>query len=183
MRLLQSASLKREEARRLETEAQQLETEGWGKLREAIMGSEAEGFYGLLRGVTLHSHPLPSQPPPSRTCLSPSSPVFQQTPQESTGPEVSGPKGPATASTSVATSSASEGNLLADMQPLCIQLGGTKRVYQCQVEGCKEGPSTSQAAVCAHVRRVHLGVGLVCPLCSKSFFNLDAFRHHKKKHE
>ena len=119
VRLLQSASLKREEARRLETEAQQLETEGWGKLREAVMGSEAEGFYGLLRGVTLHSHPLPSQPPPSHTHLSPSSPVFQQTPQESTGPEVSGPKkrpkGPATASTSVATSSASEGDLLADM--------------------------------------------------------------------
>ena len=82
------------------------------------MGSEVEGFYGLLRGVTLHSHPLPSQPPPSCTRLSPSSPVFQQTPQESTGPEVSGLEGPATASTSVATSSASEGNLPADMQPL-----------------------------------------------------------------
>ena len=82
------------------------------------MGSEVEGFYGLLRGVTLHSRPLPSQPPPSHTHLGPSSPVFQQTPQESTGPEVSGPKGPATASTSVATSSASEGDLPADMQPL-----------------------------------------------------------------
>ena len=79
------------------------------------MGSEAEDFYGLLRGVTLHSHPLLSQPPPSHTHLSPSSPAFQQTPQESTGPEVSGPKGPATASTSVATSSASEGDLLAAM--------------------------------------------------------------------
>ena len=87
VRLLQRASSKREEARRLETEAQQLETEGWGKLREAVIGSEAEGFYGLLRGVTLHSHPLPSQPPPSCARLSPSSPVFQQSPQESTGPE------------------------------------------------------------------------------------------------
>ena len=114
VRLLQSASSKREEARRLETEAQQLETEGWGKLREAVIGSEA-GFYGLLRGVTLHSHPLPSQPPPSRARLSPSSPVFQQSPQESAGPEVSGPVGPVTASTLAAATPAPGGNILADM--------------------------------------------------------------------
>ena len=66
------------------------------------MGSEAEGFYGLLRGVTLHSPPLPSQPPPSHAHLSPSSPVSQQSPQESAGPEVSGPVGPATVPASVA---------------------------------------------------------------------------------
>ena len=147
------------------------------------MGSEAEGFYGLLRGVTLCSHPLPSQPPPSCAHLSPSSPVFQRAFQEYTGPEVSGPIGPATVSTSVATSSVSEGDLPVDMQPLRIQLGGAKRVYQYPVEGYKEGPSTSQAAVCAHVRRVHLGEGLVCLLCSKSFFNPDVFQHHKKKHD
>ena len=144
------------------------------------MGSEAEGFYGLLRGVTLHSCPLPSQPPPSHAHLSPSSPVSQQSPQESAGPEVSGPVGPATVSASVAATPAPDSHILADMQPLRIQLGGTKRVYQCQVEGCKEGPSTSWAAICAHIRKVHLGVGLVCPLCSKSFFNPDIFRHHKK---
>ena len=143
VRLLQSASSKREEARRLETEAQQLETEGWGKLREAIIGSEVEGFYGLLRGVTLCSCPLPSQPPPSHAHLSPSSPAFQQSPQESAGPEVSGPVGPATASALVAATPAPGGNIPVDMQPLRIQLGGAKRVYQCQVEGCKEGPSTS----------------------------------------
>ena len=40
-----SASMKREEARETRNaEAQQLEAEGWGKLREAIIGSEAEGF-------------------------------------------------------------------------------------------------------------------------------------------
>ena len=128
----------REEAKKLEAEAQQLETVGWGKLREAVMESEAEGFYGLLRGVTLHSRPLPSQPPPSCACLSPSSPVLQQSPQESTGPEVSGPIGPATVSASVAATPAPESDILADMQPLRIQLGGAKRVYQCQVEGCKE---------------------------------------------
>ena len=183
MRLLQSASLKREEAKKLEAEAQQLETEGWGKLREAIMGSEAEGFYRLVRGVTLHSHPLPSQPPPSHARLSPSSPVLQQSPQESTGPEVSGPIGPATVSASVAATPAPESDILADMQPCRIQLGGAKRVHQCQVEGYKEGPSTSWAAICAHVRKVHLGVGLMCLLCSKSFFNPDIFRYHKKTHQ
>ena len=144
------------------------------------MGSEVEGFYGLLRGVTLHSHPLPSQPPPSCAFLSPSSPAPQQSPQESAGPEVSGPVGPSTVSASAAATPAPEGDILVDMQPLRIQLGGAKRVYQCQVEGCKEGPSTSWAAICAHMRKVHLGVGLVCPLCSKSFYNLDIFRHHKK---
>ena len=172
--------MKGEEAKRLEVEAQQLEMEGWGKLREAIMGSEAEGFYGLLRGVTSCSRPLPSQPPPSHACLSPSSPAPQQSPQESTGPEVSGPVGPATVSVPAAATPAPEDDIPVDMQPIRIQLGGAKRVYQCQVEGCKEGPSTSQAAICDHVRKVHLGVGLVCPLCSKSFFNLDIFRHHKK---
>ena len=65
LRLLQEASSKREEARKLEAEAERIEAEGWGKLREAITGSEVEGLYGLLRGVTLSFHPLPSKPLPS----------------------------------------------------------------------------------------------------------------------
>ena len=64
-RLLQGASVKREEARKLEAEAEKMEAEGWGKLREAITGSEAEGLYGLLRGVTSSSCHLLSQPFPS----------------------------------------------------------------------------------------------------------------------
>ena len=143
LRLLQEASAKREEARKLEAEAENMETMGWGKLREAMTGSKVEGLYGLLRGVTSHSHHLVSQPPPSRSHLHPSSPVPQKLPQASTGPKASDPIGPASESTSVATSSVSEGNLPVDMQPLRIQLGGGKRVYQFQVEGCKEGPSTS----------------------------------------
>ena len=101
-------------------EAQQLETEGWGKLREAVIGSEVKGFYRLLRGVTLHSHPLPSQPLPSHARLSPSSPVFQESPQESAGPEVSGPVGPATMPAPVAATPATRGDILMDMQPLRI---------------------------------------------------------------
>ena len=134
------------------------------------------------REVTLCSRPLPSQPPPSCACLSPSSPAPQQSPQSLKDLQSQVPVGHASISAPAAATPAPESNILADMQPLRIQLGGAKRVYQCQVEGCKEGPSTSWAAICAHVRKVHLGVGLVCLLCSKSFFNLDIFRHHKKTH-
>ena len=65
LRLLQGASVKREEARKLEAEAKKMEAEGWGKLREAVTGSEVEGLYGLLRGVTSSSHHLSSRPFPS----------------------------------------------------------------------------------------------------------------------
>ena len=183
LRLLRGASAKREEARKLEVKATSMEAEGWGKLREAVMGSEAEGLYGLLRGVTSSSHHILSQPLPTRSCISPGPSISQQPSQESTEPKALDPVGPGTMSAPVAATPAMGGNILADMQPLRIQLGGAKRVYQCRVEGCKEGPSTSRAAICAHIRRVYLGVGLVCLLCSKSFFNPDIFRHHKKKHE
>ena len=61
----------------------------------------------------------------------------------------------------------------AHMISLHLQLGGIKRMYKCQVEGCMEGPSTSHAAICIHVHREHLGVGLACPSCAKTFFNSD----------
>ena len=44
LRLLQGVSERRREAKRLEAEAEELETEGWGKVREAITGSEVEGL-------------------------------------------------------------------------------------------------------------------------------------------
>ena len=46
----------------LEMEAQHLETEGLGKMEVAVAGSEAEGFYGLLRGAMLHSSISPAPP-------------------------------------------------------------------------------------------------------------------------
>ena len=105
---------------------QQLETEGWGKIREAVVGSEVEGIYGLLRGVTLCSHLLLSQPPLKRSYLTPSSSVSQLPSQESTGPEASDPAGQATVSASPAATPAPEKDILAHMQPLRIQMGGTK---------------------------------------------------------
>ena len=83
-----------------------------------------------LRGVTLCSHLLLSQPPLPRPCLSPSSSVSQQPPQDSTGPEVSDPVGQATVSAPPAATPALEGDILAHMQPLRIQLGVPSR-YTC----------------------------------------------------
>ena len=159
---------------------QQLETEGWGKMKEVVAGSEAEGLYGLLRGITLHSHPLPSQPPLKKPCFAPSTTISQPPPQESTGPEVSDPAGQAVGPASLAAPSALEETIPAHMQSLQIQVGGIKQVYRCWVEGCKEGPSTSWATICAHIRKVHLGVRLVFSLCGKTFFNPDVLRCHKK---
>ena len=160
-----------------------MEMEGWEKFREAVVGSEAEGLYGLLRGVTSCSCLLSSQPSLKQSHLVPSSTVSQPSPQEPTGPEASDPAGQAMVSASSAATPAPEGDILAHIQPLRIQLGGTKQVYQCQVEGCKEGQLTSGATISAHVQKVHLGVRLVCPLCNKTFFNPDVLRCHRKTHD
>ena len=140
----------------LEERAQQLELEGWGKMKEAVAGSEAEGLYGLLRGVTSHSHPLPSQPNLKKPCFAPNTTISQPPPQESIGPEVSDPTGQAIGPASPAAPTALEEAIPAHMQPLQIQVGGIKWVYKCQVEDCKEGPSTSPAIICAYIRESQL---------------------------
>ena len=140
------------------------------------------GFYGLLRGVISHSSLPTSSPPSKKAHHAPSFTASHLLPQESKEPEASAPVEQALEPASLTVPPVLEEEIPAHMQPLCIQLGGIKRVYQWQVEGCKEGPSTSHATICTHMYRVHLGVGLVCPLCNKSFFNLDTFWHHKKGH-
>ena len=75
--------------------------------------------------------------PPSQSCLHPSSPVLQKPLQASTGPKVSDPVGPTSESTSVATSVVSEGNLLADMQPLRIQLEVPKEYINAGLRAAK----------------------------------------------
>ena len=106
--MLQGDSLLWEEAQRLEQRAQQLETEGWRKMKEAVAGSEVEGHYGLLRGVTSCSHPHPFQPPLKKPCFAPSTTISQPPPQEYTGPEVSDPADQVTGPASPAASSAPE---------------------------------------------------------------------------
>ena len=173
--LLKRASSLWKEAYRIEVEAQHLETEGLGKMEVVVAGSEAEGFYGLLRGEVSHPSTSSASPPHKKVHHTPSTTIPHLPPQKSTGPEVSDSAGWAMESASPAVLPASEEVIPAHMQPLHIQLGGIKWVYRCQVEGCREGPSTSHFTICAHVCKVHLGVGLVCSSCSESFFNPDTF--------
>ena len=111
---------------KLEVEAGRMEAEGWGKFREAITGSEVEGLYGLLRGVTLLSCHLPSIPFPSQSCISPGPSASPQPPLESTEPKALDPVGPATVPAPVAATPVTGGDIPADMLPLRIQLGGAK---------------------------------------------------------
>ena len=112
---------------------------GWEKMREAVAGSEVEGIYGLLRGVTLCSHLLPSQPPMKRSCLAPSSSISQLPSQEPTEPEASDPTGQATASASPAATPAPEANKPAHMQPLRIQMGVPSEYISAGLKVAKRG--------------------------------------------
>ena len=143
LRLLKCASSLHEGAWWLEGEVQHLETGGLEKLEMAVAGSEVEGFYGLLRGAMLHSSMSSVPPPPKKVCHTPSATISHPSPQESQEPEAPGPAEQALELTSLTAPLVSEGEIPANMLPLCIQLEGVKRVYRCQVEGCREGPSTS----------------------------------------
>ena len=116
--MLKWASSLHEEACRLEVEAQCLEMEGLAKMEAAVAGSEAEGFYGLLRGVISHSSLSTSSPPPKKACHAPSATVSKPPPQESTGPEVPNPVDQAAGPASPAAPVALEEAIPAHMQPL-----------------------------------------------------------------
>ena len=143
--------------------AQHLETMGLEKLEVVVAGSEVEAFYGPLKGAILYSSVSSAPPPHKKVCHSPSATISHLPPQESEEPEVPGPAIQALESTSLTAPSVSEGEIPANMQPLHIQLGGIKHVYQCQVEGCREGPSTSHATICAYMQKAHLGWGWCAP--------------------
>ena len=90
--MLKRVSSLKEEACRLEEEAQHLEMEGLGKVEVAVAGLEVEGFYGLLRGAIAHSS-ISSAPPLKKAHHISSATVSHLPPQEPTGiiPEVSNP--------------------------------------------------------------------------------------------
>ena len=135
--LLQKASHLKEEVQKLEEEVQHLEAEGWRKLGEAVAGSEAEGFYGFLRGVTTHSLPLPSQPPPKKPCPAPSTTISQPTLQDPKGPEVSNPADQATGPSFLAEPIAPEEAIPAHMQPLRLQVGVLKGSTNARLRAAK----------------------------------------------
>ena len=74
-----------------------------------------------------------------------------------------------------------EATILAEMVPLYINVGDTKWIYCCQVEGCPEGHLTSCAAIFAHVHWTNFGMKLSCPSCPHTFFNTDALQQHDKQ--
>ena len=127
--MLKRASSLHEEACKVESEAQHLETGGLAKIETAVAGSEAEGFYGLLGGAISHSSLPTSSPPPKKACHAPSATVSQLPPQESKEPEASAPAEQALEPASLTVPPVLEEEIPAHMQPLCIQVGGIKRVY------------------------------------------------------
>ena len=66
----------------LRKEAQQLESEGLQKIESAVAGSEAEDFYGLLRGAISHT-PISSVPPPPKNAILPQLPLSPSHPLRS----------------------------------------------------------------------------------------------------
>ena len=88
--MLRRASSLKEEACRLEEEAQQLQTEGLEKIEAVVAGSEAE-VLGASEG-SYSNPPASSAPPPSKkACHGPTTTVPCPLHQESTGPKISEP--------------------------------------------------------------------------------------------
>ena len=176
--LLKKASAMREEAHRLEVAAQEVEMKGLEKVEAAMAGLEVEGLWAS-EGGWCHTPHIFSPTSPRKLTIScpPLSPIHP--------PGVYRMRSLWSCRTgnggclSSCPSSFRRGNPCQHATPL-HSVGGIKQVYRCLVEGCKEGPSTSCVTICAHVCKVHLEVILVCPSCSKSFFNPDTFWCHKK---
>ena len=162
-----------EEAHKLEMEAQHLKVEGLEKIEESVAGSEVEGFYGLLRGAMSHSSISPAPPPHKNVCHTLSATISHLPPQGSTGPDVPDPADQAMKAVSPAVPPASEEAIPANMQPLYIQLGALNKYTGARLRAARRVHQTSHATICAHICKVHLGMVLVCPSCSKSFFNPD----------
>ena len=85
-----------------------MEADSLEKMEVAVAGSEAEGFYGLLRRAMLHSSISPAPPPHKKVCHTPSATISHAPPQESTGPDASEPADHAMKAVSPAAPPASE---------------------------------------------------------------------------
>ena len=69
-----------------------MEAEGLQKIKSAVSGSEAEGFYGLLRGAVSYTSSSSILPPPKKHCPAPTMTMSQPPSQkhENMAPQVSG---------------------------------------------------------------------------------------------
>ena len=156
-----------------------------------MTGSEADGLYRLLRGAISHSSMFSAPPHLKDVIMFLHHRCIQATPSGVQGvkpkpstPVAEGSQIGTRRSPSLAVSQALEAAIPTHMTPLCLNVGGIKRVYKCHVEGSiSEGPSTSQAAICPHVCCDHLGVRFVqVPPVTKPFSNWMPCKHHKKLH-
>ena len=162
--MLGRASTLKEETCHLEEEAQWLETEGLGKLEAAVAGSEAEGFYRLLRGAIAHPPISSALPPSKKVHHTPSATVSHLPHQESTGPKVSKPTMGIAEQELEAALPASEEALPAHMQPLCIQLGASRECTEARLKVAKRDhqPHMPQSAcMCTNCTWGGVGVSLL----------------------
>ena len=128
-------------------EAQHLEADGLEKMEVAVAGSEAEGFYGLLRGAISHSSISIAPPPHKKVCHIPSTTTSHLPPQESTEPDVSKPADQAIKDVSPAAPAASEEAIPAHMQPLTFSWGTSNEYTDTRLRAA---------------RRVHQPLMLLC---------------------
>ena len=140
-----------------------------------MAGLKAEGLYDLLQGPMAQPElsvsvglPLPKRHKWFATATV-SSPMAQES--EALVPKLKGGVS-LQGAPHLAIPQSKEEAIPAEMEPLQINVGDTKQVYHCHVEGCKEGPSTSRAAICSHVCQAHLGTKLSCPSCPHTFLIL-----------
>ena len=116
-------------------------------------GSQAEGLYDHLQGAVVQPElPVSVGPPLSKRKQVATETISSLTAQES---EAITPKPKEGVSVQggpyLSIPQSKEEAIPAEMEPLKINVGDTEWVYCCCVQGCTEGPSTSQAAICSHV--------------------------------
>ena len=145
-------------------DAQHLEMEGLAKMEAAVAGSEAEGFYGLLRGVISHSSLPTSSPPPKKACCAPSVTVSHLHPQESTGPEAFAPAEQALESASLNVPPVLEEEIPAHMQPLHIQLGASRGCTDVRLRAAKRAHQPLMLPFVPKYERYIWGGGGVPPM-------------------
>ena len=139
---------------------------GWGKWKWQWQAQWWKVFMGFWGGQC-HTHPYPQPHLPTRKLTIPHPPLSPICPLRTRSLQSCRPGNEVCLSS--CPSSFRGGDSCQHAAPL-HSVGGIKWVYRCQVEDCKEGPSTLQATICVHVCKVHLGVGLMYPSYSKSFF-------------
>ena len=132
--------------RSLRAEAHQLEAKGLQQIECAVAGLQAEVLYNLLiMAVAQPELPVSVGPPLSKRKQIATAIISSLTAQESeaitTKPKESVSLSRGGSHLSIPQSK--EEAIPAEMEALRINVGDTKWVYHCHVEGCTEGPSTS----------------------------------------